>query len=407
MYQKRMAEIEARKAEIAQEIAEADEARTQALDAEVDGLNQELTMLRSKLAVANKVQPLPDGGKPVDADLEARAAEMKHCGKITLTAQEVRRGLVAPIQRATTIATDSLAKPTGVGQNVEGTFNVVSSIVDEVRVMDCEGCGEWSEPYVSANATAGTRTDGTAATGSDPTFRVAAIKPNLVNVTSYVSKNIEKLTPVNYVAKVQEIALMALRAKVGVLIVNGDGSNFYGIKTATNTKSEAIYDTLTMALDSSKKGVIDEKTLRKIVLSYGGDENVGASARLYLNKSDLIAFGDIRGSDKKPVYEITPDAGNPNTGIIKDGGLAVPYTINSNLTALAGTAQSSAAVTNTMVYGDPMNYELGLFGDYVIEVSKDYKFAEGLLTVMGEVLAGGNLIKHNGFLVCQIAKGTA
>lgn len=407
MYQKRMAEIEARKAEIAQEIAEADEARTQALDAEVDGLNQELTMLRSKLAVANKVTPLPDGGKPVDTDLEARAAEMKSRGKITLTAQEVRRGLVAPIQRATTIATDSLAKPTGVGQNVEGTFNVVSSIVDEVRVMDCEGCGEWSEPYVSANATAGARTDGTAATGSDPTFRVAAIKPNLVNVTSYVSKNIEKLTPVNYVAKVQEIALVALRAKVGALIVNGDGSNFYGIKTAQNTKSEAIYDTLTMTLDSSKKGVIDEKTLRKIVLSYGGDENVGASARLYLNKSDLIAFGDVRGSDKKPVYEITPDAGNPNTGIIKDGGLAVPYTINSNLTALAGTAQSNTAVTNTMVYGDPANYELGLFGDYTIEVSKDYKFAEGLLTVMGEVLAGGNLIKHNGFLVCQIANGTA
>ena len=65
-------------------------------------------------------KPLPDGGKPVDADLEARAAEMKNSGKITLTAQEVRRGLVAPIQRATTIATDSLAKPTGVGQNVEG-----------------------------------------------------------------------------------------------------------------------------------------------------------------------------------------------------------------------------------------------------------------------------------------------
>ena len=30
-----------------------------------------------------------------DADLEARAAEMKNSGKITLTAQEVRRGLVA------------------------------------------------------------------------------------------------------------------------------------------------------------------------------------------------------------------------------------------------------------------------------------------------------------------------
>lgn len=408
MYQKRMAEIEARKAEIAQEITQADEARTKELDAEVDSLNAELTMLRSKQAVAGKVQPLPDGGKPADADLEARAADMKASGKITLTAQEVRRGLLAAMQRSTTLAADSLAKPTGVGQNVEGTFNTVSSIVDEVRVMDCEGCGEWSEPYVSANSTAGSRTDGAAnASASDPTFRVAAIKPNLVNVTSYVSKNIEKLTPVNYVAKVQEIALVAIRAKVGALIVNGDGSNFYGIKTAKNTKNEVIYDTLTMELDSSKKGVIDEKTLRKIVLSYGGDENVGASARLYLNKADLIAFGDVRGTDKTPVYEITPDAGNPNTGIIKDGGLAVPYTINSNLTALAGTAQTTSAAANTMVYGDPLNYELGLFGDYTIEVSKDYKFAEGLLTVMGEVLAGGNLIKHHGFLVCQIAKGTS
>ena len=45
--------------------------------------------------------------------------------------------------------------------------------------------------------------------------------------------------------------------------------------------------------------------------------------------------------------------------------------------------------------------------DLRVSFYKDYKFAEGLLTVMGEVLAGGNLIKHNGFLVCQIAKGTA
>ena len=54
-------------------------------------------------------------------------------------------------------------------------------------------------------------------------------------------------------------------------------------------------------------------------------------------------------------------------------------------------------------YGDPMNYELGLFGDYTVEVSKDYKFGEGLLTILGEVMAGGNLIRHNGFMVCQIA----
>ena len=157
------------------------------------------------------------------------------------------------------------------------------------------------------------------------------------------------------------------------------------------------------------KGVIDEKTLRKIVMSYGGDETIGAHARLYLTKEDLMAFGDVRGSDKKAVYEITPNTDNPNTGIIKDGGLSVPYTINSGLNSLAGATQpaSSAADKPTMLYGDPMNYELGLFGDYTIEVSRDYKFGEGLLAIMGEVLAGGNLVKHHGFLVCMLPKASA
>ena len=55
MYQKRIAEIEARKAEIAKEIEGADEQRTKELDTEVDGLNAELATLRSKQAVANKL----------------------------------------------------------------------------------------------------------------------------------------------------------------------------------------------------------------------------------------------------------------------------------------------------------------------------------------------------------------
>lgn len=399
MYKKRIAEIEARKAEIAKEIEKADEARMKELDAEVDNLNRELATLRSKQATTEKLVDLPGGGK-IDEDMEARAKEAKETHRVVLTAAEVRRGLET-MQRSTLIASDTLAQPTQVGTNIESAFNVVSSIVDEVRVMNCEGCAQWDEPYVMQNSTAGLGTDGTAPSPSDPAFRVAAIKPNLVNTMSYVSKNIEKLTPVDYLAKVREIALVALRAKVGELCVNGNADSFYGIKNAKNTKKEAIPAVLNMTL-SGTKGVIDEKTLRTIVLNYGGDENVGANARLYLNKKDLIAFGDVRGTDKKPVYEIVPNTSNPNTGIIKDGGLAVPYTINSKLTALSGTAQTSSDI-DTMVYGDPMNYELGLFGDYTIEVSKDYKFGEGLLTVLGEVMAGGNLIKHNGFLVCRIA----
>ena len=154
---------------------------------------------------------------------------------------------------------------------------------------------------------------------------------------------------------------------------------------------------------SGAKGVIDEKTLRTIVLNYGGDENVGANARLYLNKKDLIAFGDVRGTDKKPVYEIVPNTSNPNTGIIKDGGLAVPYTINSKLTALSGTAQTSSDI-DTMVYGDPMNYELGLFGDYTVRVDESIKGVERMLTILGDAMVGGNLIVHHGFVVATVPK---
>ena len=52
-----------------------------------------------------------------------------------------------------------------------------------------------------------------------------------------------------------------------------------------------------------------------------------------------------------------------------------------------------------MIYGEPYAYMLVLFGDYEIRVSEDYKFGEGLLTVKGEVMAGGNIIADKGFIV--------
>ena len=70
-----------------------------------------------------------------------------------------------------------------------------------------------------------------------------------------------------------------------------------------------------------------------------------------------------------------PTLATPTPASSRTAAWLFPYTINSALTPLSGTAQTTSAV-NTMVYGDPMNYELGLFGDYTVEVSKDYKFGE-------------------------------
>ena len=56
----------------------------------------------------------------------------------------------------------------------------------------------------------------------------------------------------------------------------------------------------------------------------------------------------------------------------------------------------------TMVYGNPNCYKLGLFGDYEVNVSEDYKFAEGLLAIRGEVMVGGNVTHKDGFLVVTL-----
>ncbi len=119
-----------------------------------------------------------------------------------------------------------------------------------------------------------------------------------------------------------------------------------------------------------------------------------------LNKKDLIAFGDVRGTnEKKAIYEFEFDAGSTTTGTIKEGGLIVRFCINNALPALEDADEGEY----TMTYGKPLAYQLDLFGPYSVEVSRDYKFGEGLLAVMGEVMVGGNVVTHNGFL--RVKKG--
>ena len=55
-----------------------------------------------------------------------------------------------------------------------------------------------------------------------------------------------------------------------------------------------------------------------------------------------------------------------------------------------------------MVYGDPMNYELGLFGDYTVRVDESVKAVERMLTILGDAMVGGNLIVDKGFVVATL-----
>lgn len=323
--------------------------------------------------------------------VEKRAKEFAATGRMKIANAEARSVL---------LSSGKIATPTKVGGiNEPGTS--VSSIVDMVTVEDMTGIGAYKEAYVDSWQSAGLATEGTASSASDPSFKTVAINPFLLDTVTYVSREIRKQSPLQYEEKVKQGALIALRKKVGEWIVNGNGTNsIYGIANAVNTETSPESMTKTLSVTSA---TIDEKTLRNIVFEYGTDEEIAGDAVLYLNKKDLIAFGDVRGTNEKgAVYEIEPDGSNPNTGVIKDGGLTVKYCINSALTALSASTRGSSAI-KTMVYGNPACYKLGLFGDYEVNVSEDYKFAEGLLSIRGEVMVGGNVTHKDGFVVVTLA----
>ena len=377
---------------------EVDEAR-----AEVENINQKIAECEARQKELQKENEKQGEQRKMNDYLinnekrDAIIASFKKEKRVTIPAQEVRSVLVASA---------GIAKPTKVN-GIGEPFNTQVSILDQVQVVDMTGAGAFKESFLKTHSAATSKTDGEAQPESAPTFGTVTISPAEVAVTTYVSKELEKVTPLNYLEKVQRSALTALKVKLA-------GDIVAKIKTSVDDSDVPMFQTLVASAENkmltgatTKTGAITESTLRNIVLSYGGDANVYGNAVLYLNKKDLIAFGDVRGtSEKKAVYEITPDPTNPNIGIIKDGGLSVPYCIVPTLTELSGTAQTDTAI-QTMIYGSPKNFELALFGDYTIEVSRDYKFAEGLISVLGSVTAGGNVIVPNGFIVVTIpASGT-
>lgn len=347
-----LADIEANEAKAAE--VEADEARNANITKETRSFNP-------TAAMGFDVSGATEDNS--EKEVEERAKKFADTGRMTINNSEAR---------AVLISSGKIATPTEVADVKDG-WNRVSSIVDQVNVEDLTGCGEYKVPYIVTELDAKKTAEGSLITEGDMTFGYATIKPHNVSVLTYISNQVLKQSPVKYEAKVRQSALTALRAKAADLIVNGDAeANFEGIIASNIAATKEIT-------------AIDEKTLRAVAFEYGGNENVEQGATLYLDKATLVEFGDVRGSDKKPVYKITPSS-NGNTGIIEDGGLAVPYTINSKL-------------NGKMVYGQALNYTLGLFGDYEVKVSEDYAFGKNLLTIRGSVDLGGAVCFDKGFIV--------
>lgn len=356
--EKRLQQIMARKAEILTEInGTITEERMAVLNTETDELLKEEAELRSKMNLTGKL------GEPI-AKPEARA-EM---GEREMRAKDLRE------KRAVTIASGQIAQPVETG-GINGAA-VVPALVDMVKVTNANGMSGYQVAYIDTDATADLSAEGEVHE-SDPVFKYADIVPVTITTYSEVSREVMNLTDLDYLGAVQASAMRALRRKVTEYIVNsGADGKFVGI-----ANSETIDAETDVAINA-----IDAQTLRKIALNYGGEEAVEGAAVLVLSKAQLVAFGDVRGSnEKKAVYEITPDAANPNTGIIRDGGLAVRYVIAS-------------AAGNKMYYGAPAAYELALFTPFTVRVSEEAAFKRRMLAVLGEVMVGGNVTAKNGFI---------
>ena len=368
--EKRMQQIEARKAEILEEAKTATEERLKALNAEADTLAAEMAMLETRKAIGEKLERKIETEAPA-GEIEKRAKDLRE-------------------SRAVTMATTGLVKPVGNSKDTKDMLgSAYSAMVDLVDAVDCEGMSEYKVAYVDAINAAAKATEATAATDADiVTFGYASIKPVKVSAYNEVSHEVLKQTDSRYYETIRAKAIDALRKKLSDFIMNSDATS-----TRTFPRGGSDITGAIAAATDLEITAIDATTLRKIALSYGGDENIVGAGYLMLNKKDLVAFGDVRGTnEKRAIYEITPDAQNPNTGVIRDGGLAVRYTINSNVKALA----DATAGDYIMVYGVPRAYQMGIFSQAQVRVAEDLK--KDVLQIRADIMAGGNVVVKNGFV---------
>lgn len=363
-----------------------DEEELKAAGAELDELNAKKAELEAELAeinaqIAELDKPTEDEGKEENQRNKFNFMTKESRGNNTMTHEERKAAAETFVAngkmvikneeaRAMLVSSGKIATPTDV-KGINELPNEVSSIVDMVDVEDCSGMGSNKIAYEYTAPVGGVTVEGETYAEGETVTDFVTTTPQTVTTISYISKQVTKQTPIKYEEKVRKNALAALRKKVAKIIVE-------------KIRASALVIKKTIAK-------IDEKTLRTIALSYGGDENVEGNAVLMINKNTLVALGDVRGTnEKKAVYEITPDASNPNTGIIKDGGLSVKYVLNSEV------------ADNEFMYGQPLKCELDIYSDYEVKVSEDFKFDKGMLAIRGDVEADVAVTFKDGFIVATV-----
>lgn len=373
------------------QLEQATKSTTERLDtiiAEAEAIQQEIADAEAAASAASA------GGDDTGDEGESRSRRssapdfQRRCQDFQRTGRTAYRNAKAFVTRASSLLTSTtgVIGPTGVGGINDEAGNTISGFLDLITITDCTGMASYKVAYQTGDVTASDGTEGTVPTNTEAAFGSVELKPTLTSLITYISREIRKVSPLNYESKVRESATRALRRVLS--------------KKAVDAVLDSSLNTTYALTGPSGADMFTPTLLSEIILSYGGDEGVDGAAALVLNKADLRAFAAVRGKNEYlPVYSITPDTGNPSNGVIKDNnGLSTRYCLNKNVKALSTLTPTSTAA-QTMFYGNPKCCEMALWGDVEIEVNEGYKFGEGLLTIRGEVMSDADVTVKNGFVV--------
>ena len=361
-----MEQVEARISEIRTLVNGDGDIDADALNTELDALEARRTTLRNEAEqrralatrVANGSVGAVMGTGTVNTDPNP-CEEFRNSGHMSFEARSVL------------VSSGKLATPTAVDTEVGALPEVVSSIIDDVDVIDATGTGSWKMPYKKTDAAAAAVTEGQTIVGTGATFDFVTINPSVWGVLDEVSNQVAKMTPVNYFKAVRDSAYLALRKEAKAKITNAILAS-----TIAETKNSIA---------------LDKDYVRKVVLGFDADESVASGTKLYINKHDLAELGNVRGTnEKKAVFDIT--FVNENNGQIKDGGTVINFSINSTLG------------NGVQLYGQPKTVKLLLWDNYEVSTDDggDY-FKRNMIGVRGLQTAGADLCAYHGMQIIKQA----
>lgn len=294
-------------------------------------------------------------------------------------------------ERVVTVGNSTVVLPTAFADDITDVFNQVSMLVDMVQIMPLMGGESYQKPFVNDYGIGGETALIGNATDVETTFNYAVINKSKITAYQTWPREITKLANAPYEMFITRGINIALRKRLNRQIMFGDGTanNLVGI-FSTSANLTAIDDTNDIDIAS-----ITDTTLDTIVFDYGGDEDVEMGSYLLLNKRTLRAWAQVRTAEDLPFYKITMKG---NTGTLSriDDSLMVDFIINSAIPELAASTTTTGDFV--MAYGDLKNYEMAIFSDAEIMRSDDFLFKTGQIAYRGEVYAGGNVTKKDGFL---------